>query len=442
MTVPVQFLSKILGLRKRCIRLLCSKGHLIDKDKPAYEKVEKTGFGKYDVSFRDTAKLEELMPTRGMLFKVGYEPPENCDTFFSYLRRFFRNYYKRLWLIFFAVLICLGSLSIDFINNDYSTNGYLPIYLFMVNTLFSATIVIYLSVVDTYSYRIDEMNLAFDEQNYQIHCYRYYKWVSVPFRFHKGVDSRTETEEQTGDGRKLAVAIWTLFLLIWISITILSTLFICKRTRILNGGISGIITIILYFVSMLLQSQSYYSCLLSICFFQKLTGFTNRDEVRRYSHNEEHPSQTSGLIQLLNYVNVSSTIFLTMSSLYLIAYAIIIHLRQPLPREPIVFATDGFMFAMFLALLVFSVVSTVVVYFGPKLMLKRMLGIWLEEQRNKLEKQYLQEHDEQKRIEISNRINQLKYEKNNYDGNLVKVIVAILEILSPILTYIATRWLQ
>ena len=110
---------------------------------------------------------------------------------------------------------------------------------------------------------------------------------------------------------------------------------------------------------------------------------------------------------------------------------------------------------MFFFVFLFAFASTVVVYYAPKIMLNRLLKIWVFQSRKNFEKEYFEEEKlyldkkanndsentdkhQKKMLSISERINQLREEKITFDENWIKLFISIIGIISPIATLIAT----
>ena len=402
------------NLPHRAIRLLCAFNHMGNNAEPVRTQLLK---GKLSITWGYRIKKGTGRPTNDDLFKVGYDYPKYCLTIFSFIRRFFRRNVKKAGLVLFLAIIaaCLFYCDYKSGQREYS------MYTFAINMLLSGQIIIYFFVADSVDSKINGIVDAFpktqcgeENTNYLSFCHWYHSWARLPI-FPK-TKKRLRSVGSTIEERKWeAFIIWCLFCLVWLYVTYKSTVFVINEVQILNG-MSGWMTVLLFIVTMLLLSQSYYNCLLFVIFYQLVTGFANKKKVKEYKHNKEIPSQSTGIVHLLELANDNAGIFLAISiimSLTLLANILLKNYNMLPPQagnSSQSVSSGSNEVVIVLCHLVLAVFSSFVVNYGPKLMLRRILRVWVNDERAELEKSM---DEEESRIIASNqRIEELKKRKN------------------------------
>ena len=168
-----------------------------------------------------------------------------------------------------------------------------------------------------------------------------------------------------------------------------------------------------------------------------MTELPNREELEKYPYNKEHPSQTSGFVQLQRFIQEHSTIYLTVASLFLLAFVIFIHLR--VPREALDLSKNYHLLITFIGVFLFTFLSTIIISFAPKIMLRQMLNTWIDESRREFEAKLNSTKIKEKDYgDLIQKINCLKEEVMEIKDDNIKTIIAVINVLAPVITYIAT----
>ncbi len=241
---------------------------------------------------------------------------------------------------------------------------------------------------------------------------------------------------------KWVLVFYMLFCMLWASVTIAILHYTIRDTNLLLGW-SGILSIIFFVVIMALLSQSYFNCLVFVSFFQLISGFGNRHEIKRYRYNKICPSQTSGLVQLLEITNDNAGIYLTISIVLSATLFLLLRLRSA--KVSLDVSQNHLLLAVFICHFLLAIASAVVVNYAPKLMLRRILRAWVTEERNNLEAQLYKinqkeptGNSEQVEEKIANRISKLKEERINLNDDYFQIVLTATGLLAPVATFVIT----
>ncbi|MBQ3612351.1 MAG: hypothetical protein IJA01_08800 [Firmicutes bacterium] len=338
--------------------------------------------------------------------------------------------YKTKIAITICIMIILGC---HFLSGWIIVSSY-RISSFFVSICLSVIIYLCIYFAPKLNNGITELENCFDELGYK-YAYDQYK-LNLEFKPKEDIpwiiyskDCKGKEAEGKEKSHSFHGLVKVAYIICWIIITVylVVALYKCNLIKINTNtasDISEMINLILFFVVMVLYGVSFYFCFANIYFLRTLG---RKKHLEKWKYNKYLPATTNGFRQIFTYSKRCILVYLLVSSLYSLAYTIMI-----ISHPDINSIDPRHVFCITFLVILIGAGTSIALFVASHIFIQRILNRWKRQSHIEFQKTLdgIDKSDLERIQTIIQLVKEMDKDKVNYDFRMIlSVILSIVTIV-------------